>query len=151
MPVFCCFWVNKGKATVGVKLAPLPLRLELIILNINDSHIFSLFLLRGWNYVGYFSWLMKWKTGSNAMNQSKALEIMWVNVKIPEKRREKGFMKEVKTIQARTTLHLPTLSALSMTSSLNNSTTQIILATQAFCDNQTPSISLINITKTTMK
>ena len=60
-------------------------------------------------------------------------------------------MKEVKTIQARTTLHLPILSALSMTSSLNNSTTQIILATQTFCDNQTPSISLINITKATMK
>ena len=50
MPVFCCFWVIKGKATVGVKLAPLPLRLELIILNINDSNIFSLFFFRGWNY-----------------------------------------------------------------------------------------------------
>ena len=60
-------------------------------------------------------------------------------------------MEEVKTIQVRTTLHLPILSALSMTSSLNNSTTQIILATQTSCDNQTPSISLINITKTTMK
>ena len=43
------------------------------------------------------------------MNQREALETMWINVKIREKRREKVFMEEVKTFQPKTTLHLPTI------------------------------------------
>ena len=37
------------------------------------------------------------------MNQRKTLEIMWVNVKVREKREEKAFMKEVTIFQSKKT------------------------------------------------
>ena len=39
----------------------------------------------------------------------KTLAITWVSVKVPEKGREKYFMKYIKTFQPKTALHLPTL------------------------------------------
>ena len=47
------------------------------------------------------------------MNQRKTIEIMWVNVKVGEKRREKVFMEELKIFQPKTTVQLPTLLQLS--------------------------------------
>ena len=43
------------------------------------------------------------------MNQRRRLEIMCVNVKVGEKRREKAFMDELKTLEPETTVQLPTL------------------------------------------
>ena len=53
----------------------------------------------------------KWRKRSNLkhMSNRKALEIMWVNVKVQEKRKVKAFLKEIKTFQPKATLHLPTL------------------------------------------
>ena len=42
------------------------------------------------------------------MNQRKTW-IIWVNVKVWDKRRGKGFMQEVETFKPRATLYLPTL------------------------------------------
>ena len=42
-------------------------------------------------------------------SQRKTLEIMRVNVKVREKRREKAFIEELKRFQPKTTLHLPIL------------------------------------------
>ena len=43
------------------------------------------------------------------MSNRKALETIWVNVKVQEKRKEKAFLKEIKTFQPKATLHLPIL------------------------------------------
>ena len=49
----------------------------------------------------------------NVINQSNMLEMMRVNIKVrkkkKKKRKEKAFMKEVKILQPKTTLHLTTL------------------------------------------
>ena len=39
------------------------------------------------------------------MNQKKTLEIMWVNVNVGEKGREKAFTEELKTFEPRRTLN----------------------------------------------
>ena len=76
---------------------------------------------------------------------------MWSNVKSSRKKESKDFYEKDKSILAKNN-STPTNStpALSRTSSLNN-TTQIIVATQKFDDDQTLSISWTNITKTNMK
>ena len=51
----------------------------------------------------------KRKLKQSVMNQKKTLEIMWVNVKVGEKRRERAFMEELKTFESKTTVQLPTL------------------------------------------
>lgn len=43
------------------------------------------------------------------MSNRKALETIWVNVKVQEKRKEKAFLKEIKTFQPKATLQLPIL------------------------------------------
>ena len=77
------------------------------------------------------------------MNDIKTVEIMWVNVKVGEKRREKAWAKKNCT----TSNFTPDLSR---KSSLNN-TTQTLEATQTFDDDQTQSMSWINISKTNTK
>ena len=66
---------------------------------------------------------------------------MWVNVKVPKKRKENAFMGEVKTFQPKTTVATPTSSTpdLSRTVWLNKNT-KVIVATQAFVEDQTPSL-----------
>ena len=85
------------------------------------------------------------------VNQRKKKEIMWSNVKSSRKKESKDFYEKDKSVLAKNN-STPTNStpALSRTSSLNN-TTQIIVATQKFDDDQTLSISWTNITKTNMK
>ena len=41
------------------------------------------------------------------MNQRKTLQIMYVNVTVGEKRREKTFMEEFKTFEPKATVKLP--------------------------------------------
>ena len=76
---------------------------------------------------------------------------MWSNVKSSRKKESKDFYEKDKNILAKNN-STPTnfTPALSRASSLNN-TTQIIVTTQKFDDDQTLSISWINITKTNMK
>ena len=85
------------------------------------------------------------------VNRRKKKEIMWSNVKSSRKKESKDFYEKDKNILAKNN-STPTNStpALSRASSLNN-TTQIIVTTQKFDDDQTLSISWINITKTNMK
>ena len=59
------------------------------------------------------------------MNQRKSSEIMWVNVKVREKKKGKDFYERIKTFQTKTTLNCT--STLSGKSSLNNTITQIIV------------------------
>ena len=55
------------------------------------------------------------------MNQRKSSEIMWVNVKVREKKKGKDFYERIKTFQTKTTLNCT--STLSGKSSLNNTIT----------------------------
>ena len=84
------------------------------------------------------------------MKQRKALEIMWVNVKVLEKIREKAVMEVVNTFKPKTILHLPTVLLLlpRQVHSLAQLTTPQKVATQTFDDDQTPPISRIHLTKT---
>ena len=73
---------------------------------------------------------------------------MWVKVKVGEERKEKAFMEKLKTFGPKTTVQLPTLFQLYPEQV--RSTTQHkpqLEATQTFDDDQTPSMSWINITK----
>ena len=61
------------------------------------------------------------------MSQVEILEIMWVNAKVPEKRREMAFMVELKTFQPKNNSSLSNSTpALSRKSSLNNTTQKIV-------------------------
>ena len=86
------------------------------------------------------------------MNQRKTFQIIWVNVKVRRKKRDKTFTEELKTFQPKATLQLPTLLKLysGQVCSFSN-TTYITVATKTFDDDQTPSISRSNITETNMK
>ena len=56
----------------------------------------------------------KWRTTSNLKHyQSKTLEIILVNVKVGEKRKEKDSMEELKTFKSKTTV-LPTTTLLQL-------------------------------------
>ena len=56
----------------------------------------------------------KWRTTSNLKRyQSKTLEIILVNVKVGEKRKEKDSMEELKTFKSKTTV-LPTTTLLQL-------------------------------------
>ena len=43
------------------------------------------------------------------MDQRKTLEVMWLNVKVGWKRREKTFMEKLKTFEPKMTVKLPSL------------------------------------------
>ena len=78
------------------------------------------------------------------MNKRKTIEIMWVNVNVQEKK-GKASKEEEQAFQPKTTLHLPTLFELysqfcSTAPSTQIKTYVVIVATQTFDDDQTPSI-----------
>ena len=75
---------------------------------------------------------------------------MRVNVTAREKKK-KSFMEEVKNISAKATLHRPTLLQLYPGQIRSTARCKKIVATQAFDDDQTLSISWIAIAKTNMK
>ena len=85
------------------------------------------------------------------MNQRKTLEIMWVNVKVGEKLKEKAFMEKLKTFVPKKTVQLPTLLQLYPGQVCSTTPHKPLKATQTFDDDQTPPMSWINITKTNMK
>ena len=89
------------------------------------------------------------------MCQRNTLEIMRVNVKFGGKRREKAFMEELNTFKyvkyVKSNCKTTNFTPVSSKTSQLNSTTKALEATQTFDDDQTPSISWINITKTNMK
>ena len=70
--------------------------------------------------------------------------------KYEQKKIEKTFMEELKTIQPKTTLHLPTLPSFIQDKFAQQHDTNNTVATQTFDDDQTPAISWINIPKTYM-
>ena len=117
---------------------------------------FKLWLLGSW-------WnISKNKNGGQEVTWSSNLnKALWIREKKKRnyiikskswwKNKRKGFSGRSKNIRAKknctTTNFTP---ALSRTSSLNN-TTQTLEATQTFDDDQTPSMSWVNITKTSME
>ena len=60
------------------------------------------------------------------MNKRKTLEIMWVKVKVGEKRKEKAFMEKLKTFGPKTTIQLPTLFQLYPEQVRSTNTTQTL-------------------------